>query len=646
MALFLALPALAREPLAAAPQGLARAVKQEIVPAAQPRPLEVALPELQPVTDEEDADAEAGDAAVPEVERQAIEAQSKEMSELQEAEARAHLMEEPPPASDEAARAGARLGLESPLRRRLEDAGERQEGATYEALGRIPGLPQIDHDLKRLQAEYDIPIEVNEAVLSYIRFFQQPLPRSHFVRWLGRAEKYVPRFRAILREEGLPEDTVYLSMIESGFANMAYSRARASGTWQFIAETGRRFGLRQDFWVDERRDPEKAARAGARYLKELYRQTGDWKLAWAGYNAGVGKIYQAQRKGQNDFWTMTRGRVLKAETKGYVPKLMAAAIISKHPESFGFSEKEIQAERWADYELVQVPAATPMSAVARAAEVEEKDLFDLNPELRRSCTPPRSYQVKVPSGKAEAFARNWPAVSAEAGQMVAHHKVQKGESMAYLARAYGVPAATLARMNGLPAKGRPKAGTELVVPLEALARGEAAAVPADPPGPRMVKVVKWVKTRHGRKKVVKLVARDDDVELAAAPAAKDRKGAGARSATVKLARAEAASTEKPERSEKPGKAEKAAAAERPEVARRADRADPARVKATVRVKTGDSLSSIAARYGVGLSELCRWNGIKSPRKYKLHAGGQLVVFRKPERSADASSGARPVLARD
>ncbi len=567
------------------------------------------------------------DAAVPEVERQAIEAQSKEMDELHDAEAKARVLDEPAPAADEAARAGARLGLESPLRQRLLDAGDREEAQQLEAAGRIPGLPQIDHDLKRLQAEYDIPIEVNDAVVSYIRFFQQPLPRTHFLRWLGRAQKYVPRFRAILREEGLPEDTVYLSMIESGFANMAYSRARASGTWQFIAATGRRFGLKQDFWVDERRDPEKAARAGARYLKELYRQTGDWKLAWAGYNAGVGKIYKAQRKGQNDFWTMTRGRVLRAETKGYVPKLMAAAIISKHPEAFGFPENEIQRERWVDYELVEVAPASPIAAVAKAAEVDEKDVYDLNPELRRSCTPPRAYQVKVPVGKAEVFARNWPAVSRQAGEMVAHHKVQKGETLAYVGRAYGVPAATLARMNGLSARGRPRPGTELVVPLAALARGEGAAVPADPPGQRMVKVVRWVKTRHGRRRVVKLVAaRDDDFE----PKAPRGKATRAKGGRTVLAKAE------PEQAGPRAPAKPAARAAAP----------AGRLKSTVKVRSGDSLSGIAARYGVRLSELCRWNGIKSPRRYKLHAGGQLVVFRRAEGSAAAERAGRAPLAHD
>ena len=132
-----------------------------------------------------------------------------------------------------------------------------------EDAGSIAMLPEIGHDLRRLQAEYDIPIDVNEAVVQYVRFFQAPVVRKHFVKWLGRLPRYQERYRTILREAGLPEDTIFLAMIESGFANLAYSRAKAAGPWQFIPATGKRMGLSQDFWVDERRDPEKSARAAA-----------------------------------------------------------------------------------------------------------------------------------------------------------------------------------------------------------------------------------------------------------------------------------------------------------------------------------------------------------------------------------------------
>jgi membrane-bound lytic murein transglycosylase D len=316
-----------------------------------------------------DAAAQADAADEEEIEAE-VQAQSQELEDLRAAEEQTRPLDAAA-ADERAARAAASLGLESPLRQRLEEALSRDLGTAAEVAGRIPGLPELDHDLRRLQAEYDIPIEVNDAVVAYVRFFQHPKVRPHFVKWLARAPRYLSVFREILRDQGLPEDTVFLSMIESGFANLAQSRARAVGPWQFIAGTGRRMGLKMDFWVDERRDPEKAARAAARYLKELHGQFGDWRLAWAGYNAGAGKIARAQRRGQQDFWTMARGRVLRRETKGYVPKLMAAAIVAKHQEAFGFGKDEVDAERWTPYETVTVPRATLLSRAAEAAEVPE-----------------------------------------------------------------------------------------------------------------------------------------------------------------------------------------------------------------------------------------------------------------------------------
>jgi membrane-bound lytic murein transglycosylase D len=438
--------------------------------------------EREPSQAASDDDAASADAPDDKAIEDEVQAQSAELEQMRAAEEKAHLPETLP--EDPASRAAAGLGLESPLRQRLRDLLGRDLGPSSESSGRIPGLPEIDHDLRHLQAEYDIPIEVNDQVVSYVRFFQAPLVRKHFVKWLGRSSKYIPVFRRILREEGLPEDTVFLAMIESGFANLATSRARAVGPWQFIAGTGRRMGLRQDFWVDERRDPEKAARAAAKYLKELYEQTGDWRLAWAGYNAGVGKIFKAQAKGQQDFWTMTRGRVLKRETKGYVPKLMACAIVAKHAEAFGFTREEIDPETWQDYDEVTISTATPLSAVAQAAGVSEKDLLDLNPELRRTCTPPRSYEIKVPRGKGATFAANWPEVSQSVGNLAfAQHRVSRGESLRGIAATYHVDQSAVARVNGLRPGRRVKPGTELVIPLNELARSQVTAFASAEPEP-------------------------------------------------------------------------------------------------------------------------------------------------------------------
>ncbi len=501
---------------------------------------------------------------VPEVEEE-LEAQSAEINEVRLAEEKAALVPLPRP-EDGAAREAVRLGTESPLRHRIDGALSRDTAPMPEEdVGSIALLPEIGHDLRRLQAEYDIPIDVNEAVVQYVRFFQVPTVRKHFVKWLGRLPRYQERYRAILREAGLPEDTIFLAMIESGFANLAYSHAKAAGPWQFIPSTGKRMGLAQDFWVDERRDPEKSARAAATYLKRLHGWFGDWRLAWAGYNAGEGKIEKARKKGQLEFWEMARGKILKRETKGYVPKIMAAAIIAKHPEAFGFRQAEIEAERWTEYERVTIPHAVEIEALARAAEVTSRELHELNPELRRSCTPPRSYAVKLPRGATATFEKNWPSIAPTAGLGFAHHTVVKGEGIAVIATAYGVPSATVLQMNGLKAGKRVKPGTELVIPLGALARRSAA--PA-------TEAVARARIEDLQKKNPKLVEAEP-VRPAARAAA-------------------------PRRPSAPG-------------------------QGTVQVQAGDSLWAISQRVGVKLQELCDWNGIKNPRKYKLQVGRELVV---------------------
>jgi membrane-bound lytic murein transglycosylase D len=558
-------------------------------PAALPEPALVPPPQgalavpIRAWLDEEDQEPEDEPQIAEEIEEQ-----SAELEELREAEEAAQVLEGLAPEAL-AEREAERLGLESPLRQRLRDALGRDIGGLSAeptpGVGPIALLPQITHDLAALQQEYDIPIDVNEAVLAYIRFFQSEVGRKFFIKWLGRSHKYIPRFREILREHGMPEDTVYLSMIESGFANYAYSRAKASGAWQFIAPTGKRFGLRQDFWVDERRDPEKAAHAAARYLKELHGQTGDWRLAWAGYNAGVGKIRKAFRRGQKDFWAMHKGRVLKAETKGYVPKLMAAAIISKHTEAFGFKASEIRPEEWMEYEWVDVPEATELTALALAAEAPHQTLVDLNPELRRSCTPPRAFRLKVPKGQAAAFARNWPSVPADAKLAFANHRVARGDSMTAVAAAYGVPAATITTFNGLKSGRRLRSGTELVIPLASGARARGTA-PASEAAAR-ARIAEY--------------QRKNPSAIAVEPA---RRAPGA-----------------PPRIE----------------------VVDGRTRATVQVQQGDSLWAIARKFGVGVTELCRWNGIKNPRRAKLQIGQELIVYPAPTADARSAPAGIPIL---
>jgi membrane-bound lytic murein transglycosylase D len=414
-----------------------------------------------------------------------IDAESAELEAMRAAE-KAARVQEVPSLETRAAEATEGLGLGSPLRQRLEEALAREVTApAAEVADRIALLPELDHGLEKLRAEYDIPIDVNDAVVSYVRFFQLPLVRPHFVKYLGRGYRYIPRYQQIMREEGVPEDTVYLAMIESGFANYATSRAKAVGPWQFIAPTGRLYGLKQDFWVDERRDPEKAAHAAARFLRELHQQTKDWRLAWAGYNAGLGTVQRAQARGYPDYWSMAAAkgrRALRAETKGYVPKLMAAAIMARHPEAFGFRPEEIDPERWPDFEEVTIPDAAPLVLIAAAAGVSEAELVDLNPELRRATTPPRPYQLKVPAGAVTAFAANWPAMKSKVPVAIFEgHVVQRGETLSGLAVRYGV---TLDGIIALNPNLNPRAlrpGTELVIPRVARPSVAPVRTAAGPP---------------------------------------------------------------------------------------------------------------------------------------------------------------------
>src|SRR5207248_3120830 len=218
--------------------------------------------------------------------------------------------------------------------------------------------------------------ELNDAVIAYIRFFQTDA-REHFSRWLARSTRWMPAMRQILEEKSLPLDLVYLSMIESGFNAYAYSFAKAAGLWQFVVGTSRRYGLLTDFWVDERRDPIKATVAATRYLGDLkHRFHGDWYLAWAGYNAGEGKISRAIRKEKTtDFWRMMgKGRTLRAATKHYVPKLIAAALIAKHPERSGF---HVDYEQPREAQEVVVPDATDLRVIAKIAGITVEQVRDL-----------------------------------------------------------------------------------------------------------------------------------------------------------------------------------------------------------------------------------------------------------------------------
>ena len=259
-------------------------------------------------------------------------------------------------------------------------------------------------DLNLEHIHFDIPVVYNSAVRHWIKYFLGR-GRESFRRYTERSGRYAPILGEMLEKEGLPRDLVFLAMAESGFRNEAKSWAKAVGPWQFMSYTGRKYGLHIDWFVDERRDPLKATRAAAAYLRKLRSDFTSWELAFAAYNAGEGKMMKAQRRyGTEDFWKIRRGRYLKRETRNYVPKIMALAVIGKNLKSFGL--EDISFRDPLDFDLVTIGGGQDLVTLAEAVGVDFKEIRRLNPEILRWFTPPwaETYELRLPPGMGKNFA--------------------------------------------------------------------------------------------------------------------------------------------------------------------------------------------------------------------------------------------------
>jgi membrane-bound lytic murein transglycosylase D len=336
----------------------------------------------------------------------------------------------------------------------------------------LAGVDQIPPDYEGVTVvpaavTFDFPVVENEKVRYFIDYYSG---RGHgtFTRWLERSGRYLPLMRQIFTEEGLPLDLTYLAMIESGFNNRAYSWAHAVGPWQFIESTGRMMGLKSDWWYDERRDFEKSTRAAARFLKDLHRRfDGDWYLAVASYNAGPGKMSHAIRKyNTRDFWEISRGKYLQLETKNYLPKLMAALIIAKEPEKYGFTE--IRYQDPPDFETVQVPTATDLEVIARLCDADYETVKALNPELKRWCTPPgiRNYEVRIPLGSRERFEKGYALLPHEDRANYKRHRIAQGDTLLALSHKYNIRVADIIALNGIKNPKALRIGADLILPLK------------------------------------------------------------------------------------------------------------------------------------------------------------------------------------
>jgi hypothetical protein len=308
------------------------------------------------------------------------------------------------------------------------------------------------------------PSLFNEEVEEFINFFQTKAD-DFFQRALGRSQAYEDMMKKILREKNLPEELFYLALIESGFNPKASSRARASGIWQFITKTARRFGLKVDKWVDERRDPEKSTYAAAEYLKSLYEMFNNWDLVAASYNAGEGKVLKAMKRAKSqDFWEISQHRYLKRETKKYVPMFLAAVIIASAPHKYGFSNIDYHPPFL--YEKVVVPPATRLDLIARAAETDLSEIRALNPALKREKTPPNypQFEINLPPGKREIFEKNFLPLVQKTRFKTKTHRVRLGETLTRIAKRYRVNPQDLCRFNHLSPQDRLRAGSILLLP--------------------------------------------------------------------------------------------------------------------------------------------------------------------------------------
>jgi len=310
--------------------------------------------------------------------------------------------------------------------------------------------------------DFDVPIIRTAKVDKHVLFFSSHI-RDRFEIWLGRLERHRPMVERIFTEFNLPVDLAFLSLVESGFSTNAVSRAKAVGPWQFIKSTAKAYDLRVDNWIDERRDPVKSTIAAARYLRDLYQLFGSWPLAMAAYNAGERKVGRALvRARADDFWDLTDTKLLKRETKEYVPRFLAAALIAKDPTRFGFT---VPSQTPVEYEEVIVTRPIHLRTAALAAGVSYAELKALNPELRKGLTPPDpTYHLKVPVGSKETLLSNletyqdWKRVRAK------RYQIRRGDTWTLLASRHGTTVTAILEANALDKSDKPKPGEWLLIP--------------------------------------------------------------------------------------------------------------------------------------------------------------------------------------
>jgi len=466
---------------------------------------------------------------------------------------------------------------------------------------------RVERELRGLP--HDLPLTVNDPVLSFVNFFQTPRGRAIVETGLRRAGRYRPMMERILREEGLPQDLIYLAQAESAFQPLALSRAGARGIWQFMAFRGREYGLAHSWWVDERQDPEKATRAAARHLRDLYQMFGDWYLALAAYNSGPGGVQHAiERTGYADFWELYKRNVLPRETRNYVPIILALTLIAKEPSRYGI---EVQPEPPLRADRVKPGHPMDLRLVAETIDADLETLKSLNPELLHMVTPGApDFELLLPEGTAERFSAEMAAIPPEKWVSWRRYRVEEGETLSSIARKFRLTAAAIAAANDLDLQARLEPGDKLIIPAAAR------------PQPALGKLVRY---RVRRGDTLESIA--DEFDCTAAELKKwnalrgNRVARGMRLKVYPGGRT-AASAAKPHAASRTGAARvpaQTSAGKRPAPAT-ADKSE----KVIHRVQKGETLWSIAQAYHTTVAALRTANQFLRSRE--LQVGDKLIIL--------------------
>ena len=331
--------------------------------------------------------------------------------------------------------------------------------------------PPVDPNVKaRAEAEIkathsDLPLMLTDQVAGFINYFSTPKGHGILQHALERGGRYREMIESTLREEGVPQELIYLAQAESGFHPLALSRVGARGMWQFMASRARGYGLQHNLWIDERQDPEKSTRAAAHHLKDLYNQFGDWYLAMAAYNSGPGTVQSAvKRTGYADFWELYRRNVLPKETRNYVPIILAVTIMAKNPAQYGLDD--ISPEQPVPYDAVKINYSVDLRLVAQCIDVSPATLQDLNPSLLRLYTPKDlSFELRLPVGTRDRYLAAIEPVPIPMRVWWRYHEVAEGDTLASIARTYRTSPAAIEKENHLAAGDELKPDSKLIIPI-------------------------------------------------------------------------------------------------------------------------------------------------------------------------------------